>query len=122
MQLDVITHLEASDHVEQTLERDPLGIEQQFAGLGLRGGAGREDPQIAEHLALVGEKGRVSAFARFQVDKLVGDLTVQELDRSRAGEGQLATLGTVHQATALGQDRVLLRRAPLCPLSPRFAG
>ena len=60
MQIHAVADLEASDHVEQPLQRDALGVEQEFGGRGALGVVvvasvpDREDAQVAEHLALVG--------------------------------------------------------------------
>ena len=54
VQLDVVADLEAADHVEERLQRDALGVEQQLV-------AAVEDAQVAEHLALVGEEARRSS-------------------------------------------------------------
>ena len=56
VQLDLVADPEAADHVEQLLQRDALGIEQQLV-------AGVEDAQVAEHLALRSEKRGVAAVA-----------------------------------------------------------
>ena len=55
----------------------------------------------------MGQERGIATLARLQADELVGDLPVQELDRARAGERELAALGAVDQAAALGQRRVL---------------
>ena len=60
------------DHVEQLLQRDPLAVDQQLV-------PEVEDPQIAEHLALVGEEGGVAPAARLQAEDVVGHLALQEV-------------------------------------------
>ena len=72
VQLDVAPELVAADHVEELLQRDPLAVEQQLV-------AEVEDPQVAEHLALVGEEGGVAAVTRRQAEDVVGHLAVQEV-------------------------------------------
>ncbi len=107
MQLDVVADLEAADHVEQLLQRDALGVELQLRRRSVRALAGREDAQVAEHLALVREERRVAPFARGEVGQLVGDLAVEELHGAGAGQRELAALGAVEQAAALADDAVL---------------
>src|SRR5437588_1742962 len=53
VQLHVKADAEPSDHVEQLLQRGAFGVEQQLR-------PAVEDPQIAEHLALRSQKGRVT--------------------------------------------------------------
>ncbi len=69
VQLDIESDAEAADHVEQLLQRDALGVEQQFL-------AGVEDAQIPEHLALGGEERGVAAGAGGQALDVVGHLTL----------------------------------------------
>jgi hypothetical protein len=88
VQLDVTPQLEAVDHVEELLQHDALAVEQQLV-------AEVEDPQVAEHLALVREEGGVTAAARFEAEDVVGDLAVQEVLGLRAGQGELAALGAI---------------------------
>ena len=106
VQLHLVADLEAVDHVEQRLQRDALGVEEQLlrrrAAL-----ADGQDAQVSEHLALVRQERRVAALARAQVRELVGHLPVEELDRAGAAESELAPLGAVDQASALAQDAVL---------------
>ena len=59
VELYVVAHLEAADHVEEGLQRDALGIEQQLDGASPV--AHSEDAQVAEHLALVGQEDGVAA-------------------------------------------------------------
>jgi hypothetical protein len=67
VQLDVHPELVAADHVEQPLQGRALGVEQQLV-------AGVEDPQVALHLALVGQERGVGAGAGDQRLDVVGDL------------------------------------------------
>jgi DNA polymerase-3 subunit epsilon len=76
VQLDVVAEREAADHVEQLLERHPLGVEQQL-------GARVEDPQVAEHLALRRQERRVAAAPRHERLDVVRDLPLEELLRRR---------------------------------------
>ena len=91
VQLDVAAELVAPDHVEQLLQRDPLGVEQQLV-------AEVEDPQVAEHLALVGEERGVAAVPGVERLDVVGHLAVQELLGLGTGQRELAALGAVDQA------------------------
>ena len=84
VQLNVVADLEAADHVEQRLQRHALGVEQQLLARGpssalVIAGADVEDAQVAEHLALVRQEGRVAPFARVAGLEVVGHLAVQEL-------------------------------------------
>ena len=49
VQFDVVAQRVAADHVEERLQRDALGVEQQFGG----GWARIEHAQVTEHLALL---------------------------------------------------------------------
>jgi hypothetical protein len=94
VQLDVAAELEAADHREQVLQRDALAIQQQLV-------AGVEDPQVAEHLALVRQERRVAAAARLQALDVVGHLALQELLGLTTGQRQLAALGAIDDRAAL---------------------
>ena len=106
VQLDVVADLEATDHVEQALQRRPLGVEQQLDLAGGGGGHG-EDPQVAQHLALVCQKGRVAAFAGRKRCQLVGDLAVEELHGIRPAQRELPALGAIEQA-AVAHERLVV--------------
>ena len=120
VQLDPIADLEAADHVEQRLQGHALGVEQQFRwgravarrGWRLRRDlpgllADGQDPQVAEHLALVRQERRVATLAGAQVEQFVGHLAVEELQRIGSGQGQLAALGAVEHAAVLADGGVL---------------
>ena len=100
VELDGVADAEAPDHVEQPLEGDAFGVEQQLV-------AGVEDPQVAEHLPLGREERRVAAGAGGERLDVVADLALEERLRVRAGEGELAALGAVERAAGLGQRAVL---------------
>jgi hypothetical protein len=100
VQLHVVAEAEAADHVEQLLQRHPLGIEQQLV-------AGVEDPDVAEHLALGGEERRKAAPPGHERLDVVGHLTLQKLLGVGAGQCQFAPLGAVEQTAALGERQVL---------------
>ena len=102
VELDVVADAEAPDHVEQLLQRDALGVEQQLV-------TGVEDPQVPEHLALRGQEGRVAALAFGQSLHIVGDLALQERLRIAAREGELAPLGAIEQPARLGEHPVVGR-------------
>ena len=110
VQLDRVADLEAADHVEQPLQRDALGVEQELRRRLRRILAQREDAQVAEHLSLVREEGRVAALARAQVRELVRHLAVEELDRSGARQRELAALGAIQEPAPLAQRPVVLAR------------
>ena len=103
VQLDLEAKAEAADHVEQLLERHSLGVEQDLV-------AGIEDPQVAQHLALGGEKRGVTALARGQHLDVVGHLALEEALGVPAGQRQLAALGAVQQSARLGGGAVIRRR------------
>src|SRR5215207_492305 len=96
VQLHGAPELEAPDHPEQVLQRDALAVEQQLV-------ARVEDPQVAEHLALVREEGGVAAGAVRQALHVVRDLAVQELLRLGARQRQLAALGAVDEERVGGR-------------------
>jgi hypothetical protein len=81
----------AADLVEQRLQRDALGQEQEAV-------VGGDHPQVAEHAALVGQQRGVAAVAGLERGDLVADLAVEELARLVPGEQQLAQLGAVDEA------------------------
>ena len=81
--LHLVADLEAVDHVEQRLQRDALGVEQQLLRRRVALADG-EDAEVSEHLALVRQERRVATFAHAQVRELVGHLPVEELDRTSA--------------------------------------
>ncbi len=56
VQLHLVADAEPPDHVEQLLERDPLGVEQELV-------ARVEDPQVAEHLALRRQKSGIATLS-----------------------------------------------------------
>jgi len=74
--------------VEERLERDPLAVEVELGSLA----ADPQHPQVAEHLALVGQQRGVAAVALLERLDLVGDLARQQARRLAAGEGELAAL------------------------------
>ena len=88
VQLDVVADAEPPDHVEQPLERDALGVEQQLV-------AGGQDPQIAEHLALGRQERGVAAGAVGEPLDVVRHLALEEAARVRTRERELAALGAV---------------------------
>src|SRR5215207_64275 len=96
VQLHRAPELEAPDHPEQFLQRDALAVEQQLV-------ARVEDPQVAEHLALVREEGGVAAGAVRQALDVVRDLALQELLRLGARQRQLAALGAVDEERVGGR-------------------
>ena len=100
MQLQRVPDLEPADHVEQRLQRHPLGVQQQLL-------AGVEHAQVAEHLALVGEERGVASVAGSQRFDVVGHLAGEHLLRLGAAQRELAPVGAVAQAAALRQRRVL---------------
>ena len=93
---DVAPELVAPNHVEQLLQGDALGVEQQLA-------AGVEHAQVAEHLALVREERGVAAAARHEPLDVVGDLALEERLGLGSGERELAALGAVDEAARVGQ-------------------
>ena len=99
VELNVAPELVAADHVEELLQRDALGVEQQLV-------AQVEHPHVAEHLALVREEGGVAAAPRLERLDVVRDLAVQEVLRLRAGQRELAALGAVDETAGLGQRPV----------------
>ena len=110
MQFGLVADLEAADHVEQRLQREALGVEQQLGRRPCRVPAACEDAQVAEHLSLVREEGRVAAIAGAQVGELVRHLAVEELDSPGARQRELAALGAIQKAAPLPQRAVLLGR------------
>ncbi len=71
VQLHVIADAKPMQQVEELLEGDPLSVEQQLI-------AGVEDAQVAEHLALLGEKGGVAARSTHQHLDVVADLALEK--------------------------------------------
>ena len=69
--------------------------------------ADREHAQIAEHLALVRQKGGVAALPAGERLYVVRHLSVEKLGRVCARERELAALAAIQQRTALGQLAVL---------------
>jgi len=113
VQLDVAAELEAPDHVEQLLQRHALGVEQQLV-------ARVEDPQVAEHLPLVGQERGVAPVARRQADDVIGHLAVQEVLGLRARQRELAALGAIDDERAGGHSRnVSALRGGRAGASPR---
>ncbi len=100
VQLQVIADPEPADHVEQGLQRDALGVEQQLL-------ADVEHAQIAEHVALVGEERGIAAGPGRERLDVVGHLAGEEPLRLGAAERELAPLGAVDQTAALRERRVL---------------
>ena len=100
MQLYVVADHSTPDHVEQRLERDPLGVEQELVW-------SVEDPEVAEQLALWGEERGVAAGPRGERLDVVGDLAVEERLGFAARERELPALGAVDDATAFGDGGVL---------------
>jgi hypothetical protein len=100
VQLHVVADLEATDHVEQGLQRQALGIQRHLV-------AEVQDAQVAEHLALRREKRRVAACSRGERLGVVRHLPGKELLRARAGQRELAALGAVEESAALGERAVL---------------
>jgi hypothetical protein len=85
VQLHVVAEAEAADDVEQLLQRDALGVEQDLL-------AGVEDPHVGEHLALGAQQRRVAPRPGHERLDVVGDLALQERLGVGAGEGELAAL------------------------------
>ena len=100
VQLQVVAEFETTDHVEEVLERHALGVEQELV-------AGIEDPQVSEHLALRGQKGRVAPPARGQRLNVIGDLTLEEGLGLGPRQRELAALGTVEHPAG-DDDRLVL--------------
>ena len=86
--------------VEEPLQRDALAVQEQLA-------VRVEDPQVAEHLALVREEGGVAAGPRRERLDVVGDLTVEELLGVGAGQRELAALGAFDQRAAARERLVV---------------
>ena len=99
VQFDGEAEAEPADHVEQLLQGDPFGVEQDLL-------AGVEDPQVGEHLALRREQRRVAAATGQERLHIVGDLTLQERLGVRADERELAALGTIDEPAGLGRGTV----------------
>ncbi len=113
VQLQVVADLEAADHVEQGLERHALGIEEQLV-------SEIEDAQVAEHLALGSEECRVTAAPNRKRLDVVGHLPGEKGLRLRAGQGELAPLRAIHQATALGERPVLVVKGQIGAIGHGF--
>src|SRR5581483_6305679 len=71
VQPDLVPDAESPDHVEELLQGDTLGVDQQLL-------ARVEDPQVAEHLALWGQERRVATLARLERLHVVRDLALEE--------------------------------------------
>ena len=112
---DVVADLEAADHVEQGLERHALGIEEELV-------AEVEDAQVAEHLALRCEERRVAAAPWREGLDVVGHLPGEKLLGAGAGQGELAPLGAIEQAAALGERQILGAREVMCRSRPQIRG
>jgi hypothetical protein len=100
VQLHVVADAEPPDHVEQLLERDALGVEQQLV-------SGIEHAEVSKHLALWGQERCIAALARGQRLDVVGHLALQEAPRVRARERELAAIRAIEQARGLGDRAVL---------------
>ena len=80
--------------VEQRLQRDALGVEQQLV-------AGVEHAQVAEHLALGRQERRVAALRRrSSASTSLVTWPLRNSLRARAGQRELAALGAVEQRRA----------------------
>ena len=107
VQLDVVADLEAAHEVEERLQRRAVGVEQQLGLAGAVAVLGVEHAQVAEHLALVGQEGRVAAAAGGQALDVVRHLAREEGLALGAGERELAALGAVDEAAILRQRPIL---------------
>jgi hypothetical protein len=85
VQLELVAEAEVPDHVEQLLQGDSLGVEQQLI-------ARVENPQVAEHLPLRRQERRVAALSRSQALDVVADLSLQKGLGVRSGQRQLPAL------------------------------
>ena len=98
MQLGVEADARAVQDVEDRLQRRALGVEQQL-------GAGVEDAQVAEHLALGREQRRVAAAASVEASTSFVTWPLRNAFAPGAGERELAALGAVEQPARLADDR-----------------
>ena len=76
--LDVVADAEPPDHVEQRLQRDPLGVQDELV-------PGVQDPDVAEHLALRREERGVAAGAHREPLDVITHLPLKEACAVGAG-------------------------------------
>jgi len=99
VQLGLPAHRAAAQGVEERLERHALGVEPELR-------AGVDDPQVGQHLALVGQQGGVAAAAGRERLDVVRDLAGEQLLGLGPGQRELAALGAIDERDLLGQQAV----------------
>ena len=99
VQLGAVADAELRQRVEQGLERDALGVEQQLV-------LGAQHADLGEQAALVRQQRRVDAGAGRDGRDVVGEQRVEVGGGVRAADRELAALGAVEQRDAPGRGLV----------------
>ncbi len=100
----------AAEVVEQRLQPAALAEQQQLGAVALV--VDREDPQVADDLALRRQQRRVAAVTGGQRQHVGGHLAGQELAGLGAGQGELAALRAIDGRARRRQGAVLVRSSP----------